>query len=223
MVELHDIIESAGRRARSAPDLAISVLREAILSGRLGAGAPLRQDELAERLGVSKIAVREALRRLEGDGLVEFQLNRGAVVAGLSAAEARELGEMRVALETLALRTAMPGLSAGDLRRAESILHELDGELDVAHWSRLNQDFHTALYTPADRPWLLATIDGLHLRVERYMRLVLAEIGHQEQSQEEHHALLTACAEGDLAGALRVLGTHIEGATALLVDYFDRS
>jgi DNA-binding GntR family transcriptional regulator len=218
---MDELIEIMGGVARSAPELALLVLREAILSGRLPPGVPLRQDELAARLGVSKIPVREALCRLEGDGLVEFQLNRGAVVASLSVAEARELGEMRVALETLALRAAVGSLTAGDLRRAAAVLDELDWEGEVARWSRLNRDFHAALYTPAGRPYLLATIDGLHLRAERYLRLVLAGAGHQPRSQEEHRELLAACAAGDPDAAGSILAGHIEGATARLVEYLE--
>jgi DNA-binding GntR family transcriptional regulator len=223
MVELRDLVEGAGRGARSAPELALVVLREAILCGRLPAGSALRQDELAAGLGVSKIPVREALRRLEGDGLVEFQLNRGAVVAALSLAEARELGEMRVALETMALRAALGSLGAGDLRRAGSLVEELDWAADVAGWSRLNRELHLTLYGPAGRPQLLATIHGLHLRADRYMRLVLGAAGHQPRSQEEHRALLGACAARDVEGALAILTAHIEGATWRLAAHLERA
>src|SRR5262249_42294628 len=193
-------------------------LREAILHGFYDAGQPLRQDEIAATLQVSKIPVREALRRLEAEGLVVFYANRGAMVAPLRPDEAQEIAEIRIALETLALRLALPKLTPRDLRHARGILEDLDGERDSARWGALNRDFHQCLYAPAQRPQLLALITTQHRRFDRYMRVVLAAMQHQTQSQAEHHALLDACERRDGAIAVHVLEEHIAGAVRLLVE-----
>ncbi|MEO8452745.1 MAG: GntR family transcriptional regulator [Gemmatimonadota bacterium] len=218
-VDLHDLMAEAVHRSQRTPEMAAIVLREAILSGRFSDLQPLRQEDLATQLGVSKIPVREALRQLEAEGLVTFYPNRGVVVTTLSAAESDAIAEMRVALETLAIRHAIDGLSPRDLRVAASALDDLDHETDVARWSRHNWDFHARLYAPCGRPLLLSTIQGLHTRVDRYIRLVLSTLGHQAQSQREHRGLLDACSRRDIAGAVQVLTEHIEGAGSRLAAF----
>ena len=209
----------AAERSPSTPDMIAAVMREAILAGGVAPGQAVRQDEVALQLGVSKIPVREALRRLEAEGLVAFHANRGVVVAALSASEAREIMEMRVALETLALGHAIDGLGARDLRRASAVLDELDDEPGAARRSALNWDFHACLYGPAGRPLLLETIRGLHVRVDRYMLIILSTLHHHEPSQQEHRALLQACAERDADAALGILAQHVERAGTLLAAH----
>jgi len=217
-MDLRDFLPAIEARVQSTPDLVAQALREAILHGFYDAGQPLRQDEIAATLQVSKIPVREALRRLEAEGLVVFYANRGASVAPLRPAEAQEIAEIRIALETLALRLALPNLTRRDLRHARGILEDLDGEHDSAKWGALNRDFHQCLYAPAQRPQLLALITTQHRRFDRYMRIVLAAMQHQNQSQAEHHTLLDACEQRNGAIAVHVLEEHIARAARLLVE-----
>ena len=217
-MDLRHLFATVQHQAHGTPDVVAQVLREAILCGLYDAGQPLRQDEVATTLQVSKIPVREALRRLEAEGLVVFHANRGAMVAPLSTAEAQEIAEIRIALETLALRLALPKLMPRDLRHAHTILDDLDGELDSAQWGALNREFHQALYIPAQRPQLLGLIVTQHHRFDRYMRVVLAAMQHQQQSQAEHRALLAACEQRDLPTATCILEQHIAEAARLLLD-----
>lgn len=218
---LDDLLPAGLRPVRSTPDLIAEVLRQAISDGRLAAGRPLRQVELAAELGVSRIPLREALRRLEAEGLVRHSPHRGAVVAELSWQEAREIGEMRLALELLALRRAVPRLDPATLDRAEALLAEAERTTDPGRWSALNRQFHTALYAPSERPLLLAHIERLHHNLDRYMRLVLGDLGHQRVSQDEHAALLAACRAGDAETACAVLEHHIATADARLVAHLE--
>src|SRR5438067_1086803 len=113
---------------------------------------PLRQDELSAQFGLSRIPVREALRQLEGEGLVTVIPHRGAVVSELSLGELQEICEIRIALETTALRLAIPHLDEDSLAHAEAILRATDATTDLLeHWSRNNWLFHSTLYTPAKR------------------------------------------------------------------------
>ena len=216
-MKLQNFLPPIEPRLQSTPDVVAQALREAILHGFYDAGQPLRQDEIAATLQVSKIPVREALRRLEAEGLVVFYANRGATVAPLRSDEAQEIAEIRIALETLALRLALPNLTLRDLRHARGILDDLDGEHDSAKWGALNRDFHQSLYAPARRPQLLALITTQHRRFDRYMRVVLAAMQHQHQSQMEHHTLLDACEQRNGTTAARVLEQHIAGAAQILV------
>ena len=106
----------------NTPDFIASALRNAIMQGQFKANQPLRQDHIAQELGVSKIPLREALVQLKAEGLVSFMPNRGAVVSELSANEVDEIFTMRIALETKALERAIPNLSSADLIRTKSVL-----------------------------------------------------------------------------------------------------
>ncbi|HRF50266.1 MAG TPA: GntR family transcriptional regulator [Anaerolineales bacterium] len=201
---------------RTLPEQVADRVREAILAGRYRGGDPLRQEELAAQLGVSRIPVREALRQLEAEGFVVVNPRRGASVATLSAAEAIEIYDMRIGLETRLLRLALPRLTAADLEQAEAGLMEIDRETDPARWGALNWAFHAALYAPAERPRMLTTIKGLHDNVDRYLRIYLAPAERQALSQAQHRALVVACRRGAHAEALQVLEQHLADASAAL-------
>jgi DNA-binding GntR family transcriptional regulator len=218
-VRLKQLFDRSARDQSSTPDGIAAALREAIRGGWFKDGQRLRQDELAADLGVSKIPIREALRRLEAEGLVTLLPNRGAVVTPVSPEEAQEIVELRLALESLALRLAMPKADAGLVRRAGAVLDDLDGETDVSRWSGLNWEFHALLYQPAGRPRLLELIRQLHVQVDRYMRIILSTLHHQDRSQEEHRALLSAYQQGDAARAVDILTEHIQAAGVLLIDH----
>lgn len=204
---------------RTTSELIASQLRQAILRGELKSNQPLRQDKLAEEMGVSKIPIREALAQLKAEGLVTYKSNRGAFVTALSAAEAAEIYLMRLALEPLALAQALPRYTTQDLLQAEHALTLLDLEQDPAGWMTRNWEFHAALYQPAAMPHLLATLARLHLNVGRYQVLYLDSMNAYTQSQREHRDLLRACKNGDDAGAQAILKSHLENASSALTTY----
>ena len=216
---LRQHFDEASQRLSSTPDTIAASLREAIRSGWFKDGQHLRQDELAAELGVSKIPVREALRLLEAEGLVRLPPNRGAVVASLSSREAQEIVEIRVALESLALQRAIPNTDVRVVPHATDVLDNLDRETDVARWSGLNWEFHATLYQPADRPRLLELIRQQHVHVDRYMRIILSTLGHQDRSQREHRALLSAYQRRSTDRAVAILTQHIEAAGVLLLAF----
>src|SRR5688572_6464585 len=108
------------RRFAATPDLIADSLRDEILRGVIEPGAPLRQEELAERFQVSRIPVRDALLRLESQGLVHVYPNRGAFVISLSADEVREIYDMRILLEGDLIERAVPRMTAEDWRRIDA-------------------------------------------------------------------------------------------------------
>lgn len=197
----------AGRQ--SSPQLIAAALRAAIIHGRLAPEAPLRQEQLARHFSVSRIPLREALCQLESEGWIEFRPNRGARVSRLDATEAREIFEIRAALECAALKLATPRHTPASWREVARLLSDSQRESRRPRYVRRNRDFHLALYRPAQRPRLLALIASLHDRGERYLRLKLDIPAYKQQSDAEHLRIFDAASGGQLAPALRILESHL--------------
>lgn len=207
--------DAFGDGSGTAATVAASV-RESILRGQLRSGEQLRQDKIAADYGVSKIPVREALHRLEADGLVTFYANRGAFVSELTADEAREISIMRVAMETVALRHAMPNLTTEHFERAERIIAATDNEADPFRWSELNWSFHANLYRPAQLPRLQRMLRTLYNNVARYF-VIYQAVDYSHKSQQEHREILEACQRGRGKLACILLENHLTEAANVLV------
>jgi DNA-binding GntR family transcriptional regulator len=198
-------------------------LRSDIVAGALPPGQPLRQEELAERFGVSRLPVRDALLRLEAEGLVDVDPSRGAFVASLSAAEAREIHDLRVLLEGDAIARAVPVMTSADLTRVELAHLASVRAGDGPEWSARDREFHLALYEPGNRPRQLALIENLRVTLDRCQRAHAALPCHTTEWLRDHEALVAACRAGDASGARRLLVGHLERAAALVVaDLQDR-
>ncbi|MBW4630459.1 MAG: GntR family transcriptional regulator [Iphinoe sp. HA4291-MV1] len=222
-MNLNDLAANVLQQQRSTPDLIADALREAILQGIFQEGQSLRQDEIATQFGVSRIPVREALRQLEAEGLVTLHLNRGATVSALSPAEAQEIFEIRSALEVKAIQLAIPKLTPSDLEKATVILEQTDQTTDAGCRAQLNWKFHETLYETAERPRLLTMIKTLHLNIDRYVRLQMAQMDYLERSQKEHYQLLEACQQHDTKVAVKLLKRHIDTAGEQLVAYLQQN
>jgi DNA-binding GntR family transcriptional regulator len=204
---------------QSSPQLIADTLREAIICGRLAPGEPLRQESLATHFNASRIPLREALRRLESEGWIEFLPNRGARVSRLSGAEVSEIYEIRASLESSALRHALPRHTAQTWSAVEAALRASQRETQRSRYVQRNREFHEALYAPAQRPHLMALIDSLHSRGERYLRLKLDMPRHKRRSDEEHERLYRACRGGELERACEILSAHLLETGRLLASY----
>jgi DNA-binding GntR family transcriptional regulator len=206
-------------------DAVTNRIRHQILAGHIADGAPLRQDALAEEMGTSRIPVREALSRLESEGLVANFPHRGYVVTGLSRGEIQELFDLRLLLEPELIRLAIPNLSAANISEAKAILEEYDAALstqDVDTWGDLNRRFHLALYQPADRARTLEIVRGLLVHSDRYTRLVLTVGDGVKQAQEDHGGLLDLCCRGLVNQAVALTRDHIQRTGADLLKMLDQ-
>jgi len=200
----------------SASRMVADALRAAIVDGTLAPGAPLRQDALARHFSVSAIPVREALRQLESEGWAKVEMNKGATVAPLSADEAREIYEIRAALESLALSLAIPAHTNETLREAQALCKAAQLEQDQTLYSARNEAFHMSLYAPAARPQLLEMIAALHRRGERYLHVKFGLPEHKHVSDREHAALMKAVRQRDIATAKELVSEHLVGTGELL-------
>ncbi|WP_144107956.1 GntR family transcriptional regulator [Paraburkholderia sp. BCC1886] len=194
-------------------------LRTAIVDGTLAPGAPLRQDAIARHFSVSAIPVREALRQLESEGWAKAAVHKGATVAPLSANEAREIYEIRSALESLAIGLAIPNHTAATLREAASLCRAAELEADPSKYVARNVAFHTSLYAPAGRPQLEEMIGMLHRRGERYLRLKFGLPSYKGESDNDHVALLDAVQRRDTAAAQTLVAAHLLGTGELLYRF----
>ncbi|MDR1622497.1 MAG: GntR family transcriptional regulator [Synergistaceae bacterium] len=195
----------------TAPYYIANILREAIYRGVLQEGEALHQSQLAERLHVSPIPLREALRLLEMEGLVDFHGRRGATVTGLTLEETREIYEMLTSLEVGVLRVALPLVSDETVASASVLLDKMEKEPDCVVWREQNVEFHNSLYDSADRPLTLDMIARLRRQVDRYIRLHLQSM--REESQRQHKKILQAVRARDMEAATAALTFHLESTS----------
>lgn len=187
-------------------------LRQSILANVYPPAAPLPEEALAARLNVSRVPVREALRRLAADGLVTLIPRQGAVVSSLSRKQFLDAYRLRGALEALAIRLAIPQLTPGDLDRfaqidAEMRAHTAAGDSEA--FFNANAAFHAVFIDRADNDYLRATYEPLMDQMRRYRSPSVDLRGGFERSIEEHETVLNAIRRGDAAEASRLLSEHI--------------
>jgi len=198
-------------------------LREMILTGAIGIGVQLKQEALAQRFGVSRIPVREALRRLQAEGLITHTVNTGSVVAGKSTEELLETLDIRIGLETRALKLAVPNMKRADFKQARELLARYDASDYPKEWSDLNLEFHLCMYRPSGRPRLLKMIEDIVRGVEVHLRAHQSSTVGRKSPQTEHRAILKACEEKDVGLAVSLLEKHIEHTQNLLLTAPQRS
>ncbi|MBN9334632.1 GntR family transcriptional regulator [Devosia sp.] len=184
-------------------------LASRIIAGEIEPGTKLRQDHLAEEFGASHVPVREAFRLLESQGLVVSEPRRGVRVAGFSLDEVREVAEMRAALETLALRNAVPHLTRAILDQAEEANKAGDRAQDVQTWEEANRAFHRIILAPCGMPRLLKAIDDLHTASARFL-FSGWRAEWEAPTDRDHRAILDALRAGQAQTAASVLARHVQ-------------
>ncbi len=215
---------AAQLKRQTTTDALADDLRRRIVEHEFDDGTPLRQDELARRYGVSRIPVREALLRLEGEGLVRSRRHRGYTVASLSPAEIEELFDLRALIECDLLRRALPHLDDDALATARSVLTRFEESLKAGghagQWGDLNWELHAALYRHAGRPRSLDLAAQLHRQADRYLRLHLS-LGRRtmDRARREHRELVDLCANGYGDEAVILLQRHIGAARDDLIRF----
>jgi len=200
------------KSAQPIAKMIAKALEQRIIEGLHEQPVPLRQAELALEFGTSHIPVREALATLAEKGLVQIIPNRGAVVVPLSAKQCNELADMRVALELVAIRAAVPNLAEAHLKRAQTALARGRAAVKLAFRAQQNWEFHRAIYAAGDQPFLLSQLEALWRHADRYLMFAWSRAQYEARSDTEHEAILHACAQGDSRLACRLTKAHIESA-----------
>jgi DNA-binding GntR family transcriptional regulator len=185
-------------------------VREAILTGEISAGTAMSQVALADELGVSRTPLREALRMLQSEGLVDAQANRRVTVRPISAMDLEELVVMRVALETEAVRLSVPRLVPEDIAALEGRLAEMAHfaeAKDYARWQAPHSAFHRGLTGPAGLR-VNAQLQQLSDHAERYRRVHIAR-SSKAWLTEGHREILDACKAGDRELTAGLMADHL--------------
>lgn len=201
----------------SRQEAVAATLRLDILRGRVAAGARLDIDEIAARHGVSRTPVRDALKQLESEGLVQVLPHRGVEVTRLSAGDLREIFAIRIALERLAVSLAAATISEAELEGLRKILRRMDrARTRDQSWMTLNIAFHDGVHAASRSPRLTELIRVQRTNVERYVRAAAADLGIEVQ-QREHWALLETIATRNGSAAQVVIEQHLARTADMLV------
>ncbi|MEQ9811838.1 MAG: GntR family transcriptional regulator [Azospirillaceae bacterium] len=200
-------------RAQSLPELAYRELREAIISGRVTPDTVLTQERIASQLGISRLPVREALRRLEAEGLVLSRPRRGFVVASVRRSEVIDIFELRAVLEARAGMLATMRRTEEDVVELRRILEEMEDALNertmsAEQFAELNGQFHGMLSTPDNRPHLARAVRVARGAGERYTRMSVALSEDLAPSAKEHRQIFDAYAEGDAKRVAKLCEAH---------------
>ena len=199
-----------------AVDRVTDALSQLILDGSLAVGVQLKQEALAQRFGVSRLPVNQALKRLQSEGLVQHVPYTGSVVASKSVGDLLETLDIRIGLETRALQLAIPAMKRADFSALEKILKAYEASQSPADWSELNLQFHLRLYAPCGRPKLLQMIEDLVRGVDIQLRTRQSHRVGLKAPQDEHRAIIAACRAKDAAHAVALLQEHIEHTQEVL-------
>jgi DNA-binding GntR family transcriptional regulator len=208
------IIDAAREENITAQDVVLVSVRKAILSGVLGPGARLRQEELADVFGTSRIPVREALRALEYEGLVTSVPHRGFTVTALDADDVEEVYDLRILLESEAVRLALPLLTDDDLDDLEKLFRAMQEAPSPDDQLAAREQFYLRLYSVTGRPRLVGLIVRLRAEVARVLRW--ATIQH---SSSIHEHFFEAVRVGDADRAVAHLAGHYRRVAVLIRRY----
>lgn len=198
-----------GRRL-SPVEQAYDYILEGILSGELAPGMRIPTEAVAETLGISRMPVRDALRRLEGDGAITIFANRGASVAEYSREEVIELIEMRAVLEALAARLALEKIGDGDIEELGHLKGRMERAAnDLSRWISAHDDFHNYLTSISAKPLLMQQTQRMRLMLRPYFRRYYAESHEFEIAGLEHQKIIDAILQKDAEQLERTVRSHV--------------
>lgn len=206
---------------QSLPEVITNDLRERILSGEMAEGEAIRQEALADEYDVSRMPIREALKRLDAEGLVQLTNNRGASVIRHSLSEIGEIFDLRVLLEVDLFRRSIPSMTAKDFERCRQLLDEMEKSFDtndVGRWGSLNYEYHKALYAAAGRNLTNDILQRVNVQSDRYVRMHLSVMKQREPAKQDHGKMLLLAQEGRVDDACALLSQHIQRTRNQLLE-----
>ena len=211
-----------GPAGRASPGKTYEFLRAEIAEGRLPAGSPLIETALASRIGVSRTPIREALRRLEQDGLVE-RVDRGLRVRERSPEEILEIYEVRIVLEALAARAAAERHTAVDLMRLRTIHQQMKqvADEDVDEQAQVNVAFHKRIWWATHNSALIDVLSRLTVHLGRYPYTTYGRPGRWEAALSEHADLLNAIVARDADKADSIAREHMTRARDIRLEMWE--
>ncbi len=210
------------RGAVASQRIADSIHR-AVLRGELAPGERIRQEEIAEQFGASRLPVREALRILESEGLVTLKANSGAWVSKLNLEECVEIYKIRERVEPMLLAESIPNLSDETVSRLEELMQSIEADDDIEKFLRLDREFHLLSYEGARMPSTHSMVVRFWNTTQQYRRAFAGLIGRERRwiIESEHRLLMEAIQRRDAEEAERVLLGHIRRTRLELANHPD--
>lgn len=201
---------------KNESDLALSQqiansLKEEILTGKYPPGIRIRQEDIAEQFGASRSPVREALRILEADGLINLVAHTGAWISHLSLAECEEMYQLRERIEPLLLRLSIPHITDSLITELQDLVVQMESTTDVEIFLKLDRQFHLLTYSKAETVLVGEMVNRLWNTTQHYRRAYsqMLVASAFKPAHYEHHLLLAAIEKGDADDAERILFGHI--------------
>jgi DNA-binding GntR family transcriptional regulator len=209
-------------------DLALSQqiansLKEEILSGKFPPGVRIRQEDIAEQFGASRSPVREALRILEAEGLINLVAHTGAWISHLSLAECEEMYQLRERIEPLLLRLSIAHISDETINELQALSAEMEATIDVEKFLKLDREFHLLSYSGAETVLVGEMVNRLWNTTQHYRRAYsqMMATSSFKPAHYEHHLLLSALKKRDADDAERILFGHIRRTRLELAQHPD--
>ena len=199
--------------SRPIREIAYEVLKHAIVSGEIPAGERIVETDYAERLHISRTPLREALRKLERDGLVEYEVRRGVVVRAFSITDVEEIYTIRNALEMLTLPAIIRNATAEDIAGLRARLQEMDDVMasgDINTLSPMARAFHSSMTALSHQHRILRVMEGQDEFITRFSALSIRQENRRPQAHEEHYKLVDYIEQRDLENFEQLTRKHIE-------------
>lgn len=215
--------DTPAARLPSLAEVAYQQVRDAILSGALTAGQPIGQVEVAGRIGTSRVPLREALQRLEAEGLVTLRPRRGYIVTSLDPEEIKDIFDIRMILEERAGYLATLRATDEDIAAVEKLLRAMDNlsvkdARSAADFAEKNRAFHERLYAASGRTQLCRLMATLRTNVERYIRIGAQIAGNLKRVGQEHQQIFNAFKRRDAQTVGRLCREHCAATCERLIE-----
>ena len=202
-------------------DVVFNTLRQAILKGELKPGERLMEIALAERLGVSRTPIREAMRKLEQEGLVVMIPRRGAQVANITEKDLNDVLEVRIALENVAIEKACARMTEEEMRRlwlaAKEFEHTI-AEGNLVKLAEADVAFHEVIYQASDNKRLIQVLNNMREQIYRYRVEYLKREEAHPQLIAEHAAIIEYISKGEKKAATDIMCKHIDNQVTTVID-----
>lgn len=207
---------------RTMSQYVVDVLRNEILTNQIPAGTRLRQVEISKRLGVSATPVREALKLLTAEGLIHFDIHKGAFAKNLTCEELTEIYELRLLLEEKLIRKSFPTITEENINNAINIQKKIEDCNDMQEWTKLNGLFHSAFWTQQANTHLYKIVENLTMAACPYVALSFRYLpSHISVSNITHSAIIDAFKTRNLQIILEIHENHLKDTQDILKMAFE--
>lgn len=205
-------------------DIVYEYLRKAVMDGELKPGERIIEKEYADKMKISRTPIREALRKLETEGFVEYIPRKGVVVKGFTIKDIIEIYAIRKSLESLAMGYVIENIRDQELERLKGLVKkmgEADKECDIEGVFGICQEFNEVLLNASRMPRLTGMINTLHEYLERFRRITMAKASRRTDAIREHNEILQAVIDKDVKKAEKLVWNHLEASQRIFLENFD--